>query len=421
MFKKLKSMLGGDKLPETLTADGEKKVLEGGDVKQRLALAGRGDARPEVLYYLADDSEGSVRKAIAANPSTPYQANELLTDDKDDDVRVELARKIGRMMPDLGEGEKAALRESAIKVLEKLASDSLPKVRASLAQAIKSSDNVPKAVVDKLARDLEDIVSVPVLEFSPLLNERDLREIIAAGASSKALAAIAGREEVAEDVSADISATLDIPALSTLLTNENAQIREDTLDEIIEHAEGVQSLHKPLALRPTLSIRAMKRIAGFVASALVHTMVEKSEIPPAEADKLLEDVRDRIADEKVEDLEADKLRETAQDLLNRGALDDAALVEMVENNQRDLCVQSLALLSDVPDKVVRAVIHSKSGRAVTALAWRAGLKMRTAYSLQTKLALVPNAQLLPGKNGDDYPMSGDELEWHLSYFIDEEG
>jgi uncharacterized protein (DUF2336 family) len=419
MLNKLKSIFGSKALPDTLSKEAEQKILEKGSDEQRVQLAARKDARPEVLYYLADDTNANVRKEIAANPSTPPQADEKLKDDENEDVRAELARKIGRLVPGLEADERTALREKAIKTLESLAEDQLPKVRAIIAEEIKASSNVPKAIVDKLARDVEAIVCGPILQYSPLLNDDDLREIIAAGASGSALEAIANRVDLSEEVSGDVAASLEIPAIAALLTNKSAQIREDTLDQIIEQAQNVEDLHRPLALRPQLSIRAMKRVAGFVASALVHAMVDQAGLEEDQAEDLLDRVRDRLADEKVGEDEQEKLAKTALDYFERGMLNDAFVHEQIEANHRELLIQCLAVMGDLPADTVRKIIHSKSGRAVTALAWTCELTMRTAYELQTKFALVPTAQLLSAKNGNKYPIDDNELEWHLSYFLDQ--
>ncbi|RMB02735.1 DUF2336 domain-containing protein [Eilatimonas milleporae] len=423
MFKKVRALFGKNDampkaLPSRLTEDDEQNILENGDERTRELLAAREDARPEVLYYLADDTSPAVRRQIAQNPATPIQADEKLTDDEDADVRGELARKISRIIPGLPKGETTALREKTIGVLQRLAEDQLPKVRAILAEEIKSSNIVPKPIVDRLARDLEDLVCAPILQYSPLLNDDDLREIIAAGASSRALEAIATRDAVSEAVADDLAASLDIPAIAALLTNSNAQIRESTLDQIIDQAQSVEDLHRPLALRPQLSIRAMKRIAGFVASALVHSMLEQAKLEEEQAEDILERVRERIADERVGEDEEQVLAEQARHYQERGMLTDDFFVQQVEENRRELVIQCLALLSDLPVQVVRNILRSKSGRAVTALAWKAGLTMRTAYQLQTRLALVPTAQLLSAKDGSDYPIPYVELDWHLSYFTE---
>jgi len=421
MLEKLKAMFGGDKpLPANLSQDEEQKILKSGSDSQREQLAARQDVRPEVLYYLADDSSVAVRKQIAKNPATPPQADEKLKDDEDEDVRAELARKIGRLVPGLKAGERSALRDKALSTLERLAQDQLPKVRAIIAQEIKSSDNVPKPIIEQLARDVEAIVCGPILQYSPLLNDDDLREIIAAGATGVALEAIASRPSVSEELSGDIAASLEIPAIAALLTNENAQIREDTLDQIITQAESVTDLHQPVALRPQLSIRAMKRVASFVASALVFAMMEQSELEEEQAEELLERVRDRLASEKVGESEEAKLAKTALDYFRRGMLGDEFVSEQIEANRRELLIQCLAVMADMSAATVRQIIHSKSGRAVAALAWKCDLAMRTAYELQTKFALVPTAQLLHAKDGNKYPIDANELEWHLSYFLDQE-
>lgn len=395
-----------------------RRILEGGNLAARRNLAGSPDAEPEVLYYLAGDDDREIRRIVARNEATPRHADSILAGDGDDEVRLELARKIARLLPDLEAGDHDRLRERTIAVLETLARDSLPKVRAMLAEEIKHSDKVPKALVRRLAEDVEAAVACPILEYSPLLDDHDLRELIAAGLSGEALGALAARPGLSEAISDDITATLEIPAIASLLANPSAQIREDTLDRIIDQAVGVEALHRPLAMRPALSIRAMKRIAGFVASALVHRMLETNPLEEAVAEDLLERVRGRILAERVDETEENRLADEAHDLFDRGMLDDAMVEDCIETNRRELLLQALALMADLAVPAVRRIVGSKSGRAVTALAWRAGLAMRTAFRLQTEFALVSPSQLVPAKNGTDYPMDASELEWQLGYFTD---
>ena len=420
MFNKFLSRIKGKKkLSEDMDYSEEKDVLRTGDVEARKDLASHPKTHPEVLYYLADDSSDEVRRRIATNAATPLQADEMLVDDEDDEVRMELAAKIARLMPDLADIEQSALKDSTINLLERLASDQLPKVRAIISEELKSSDVVPKHIVTKLAMDMEAIVSTPIIEYSPLLNDVDLREIIAAGASESALVAIARRSVLSEDIADEIAISLEIPAVAALLTNKDAQIREDTLDKIIDQAQSVEELHKSLCMRPQLSVRAMKRITGFVASALVHLLMENNEVEEDIADDLLDNVRQRIASERIEQKEEDQMLVQARDFLSRGMLSDEFVIEQIENNRRELLFACLSLMADLQIETIRKIIFSKSGRAVTALAWKAGLRMLTGYEMQIKLALVPASQLVSAENGKDYPMSEDELVWHLSYFSEE--
>src|SRR5580658_2869867 len=143
-------------------------------------LACRTDAGAEVLDYLAQNGAPATRRAVAANAAAPAYTNRRLADDADDDVREELARKIARLMPQLPAAEGAHIHALTIETLERLARDQVPRVRAILAEGIKSLDGIPKFIVLTLARDVESIVAAPILEYSPLLSDTDLMEIVAA-------------------------------------------------------------------------------------------------------------------------------------------------------------------------------------------------------------------------------------------------
>ncbi|MBT6984547.1 MAG: DUF2336 domain-containing protein, partial [Rhodospirillaceae bacterium] len=209
----------------------QRELLAGADVKARLLLAQSQDTMPEILYYLAGDQEAEVRQAVAANPATPVQADELLVDDADDDVRGDLALKIARLLPDMPDDEQEKVRELTFDMLKRLASDQLPRVRALLSEELKNSRDVPVPIIRQLALDVVAIVATPVLEYSPLLSDADLMEVIAAGCADEALCAIARRSDVSEDVSDAVVATLDVPAVATLLANKKASVREATLDQ----------------------------------------------------------------------------------------------------------------------------------------------------------------------------------------------
>ena len=86
-----------------VTYDESKVLAADTDGENRRALAARGDVKPEVLYYLAADELSAVRREIAANEKTPRQADRLLAEDVDDEVRCDLARKIGRIAPNLSQ------------------------------------------------------------------------------------------------------------------------------------------------------------------------------------------------------------------------------------------------------------------------------------------------------------------------------
>lgn len=403
---------------ELASYDKAKKALEEKKSNDKLILAEQDTTAPEVLYYLAEDKSSDIRLKVAANANTPIQADKILANDENEEVKHELTRKIARLFPDINEDGKVEICEKALEMIEVLANDQLPSVRKILAEELKSSNSIPKHIALKLATDQVPAVSAPILEYSPLLSDADLKEIIAATTLSGALEAISKRNILSGDVCEAIAQTLEIPAVTNMLANKNAQIREETLDSIIEEAQNqdITQWHEPLAKRPNLSIRAMKRIATFVASSLVEVMITDNHLDQDQGEELLVRVRERISDETPDSDDKRTLAEQASDLYERGVIDDEFIQNAIKNKQRELVIQSLILMSKLPDQSVRTMITKKKGNLVVALAWKAGLSMRTALQMQSDLAHVPPTEFINAKNGVDYPFSNQQLEYDIALF-----
>lgn len=419
----LKKLLGHlpirRKLPQNLEYETARTVLEKNQLAQRTELAGRSDSPPEMLYYLASDESPNVRRKVAKNLCTPVQADELLSDDKDDEVRCELARKIARLVPGLPQDAQVKLREQMETILEKLSQDHLPRVRQIVAEEIKHSDNVPKRIALRLAQDLEHVVSAPILEYSPLLSDDDLLQIMTSGIVDGAMAPIAKRQHVSEPVADAIVASLDVSAVAALLTNKNAQIREETLDAIIDQAQDIHRWHKPIVMRPELPLRAVRRVAGFVASSLLNILLERDDLglDKDTSDLLKQAIRERIKTEDTLDLAyKEKLGISARQAFDAGSLSDADVAAAANASRSEFVIEALALKSGVQELLVRRIIEARSGKAITALAWKGGLSMRTALEIQKTTGRVPRPDLVLARNGVDFPMDVEEMRWHLQFF-----
>ena len=107
------------------------------------------------------------------------------------------------------------------------------------------------------------------MEHSPLLADELLVEIIQNKPVSGALSAISRRRTVSERVSDAVISTNDDAAITDLLGNASAQIREETLDELIDTARDRPVLHRPLVTRPKLLDRHAISLAKFIGYALV--------------------------------------------------------------------------------------------------------------------------------------------------------
>lgn len=400
---------------EIITYEAARHILENEDIEGRRTIAGQTSTAPEMLYYLAqEDKDASVRQKVAGNDSTPLLASAILAEDENEDVRYELARKISRIIPNLSPSSTAQLREKAIEILEHLAADEMPRIRQILALEIQADDRIPVNIIHKLARDKVSDVSSPILQYSPLLNDTDLKEIIAAGIAQEALTAIAKRQHISESVADAIVDTLEIPAVAALLTNKDARIREETMEQIVKQAENVESLHEPLTKRPNLSVRIMKRISSFVARSLVNNMVEQHGLSEDIAKDLLKRSQDKIDQKNIFEADESNMADRIKNFYRRGMLDDDFIVQCIDNRRALMAIHALALLAELPYEKVDTALKKRDGRIITALCWKAGLKMRTAFELQSRLFMVPRGQLVLAREGLYYPFDDDEMQQILA-------
>jgi uncharacterized protein (DUF2336 family) len=383
------------------------------DAKVRRRLAARSDVAPEILYYLAEDRDPGVRRAIAANLATPRHADLLLAVDPDDEVRIGLARKIGRLAPGLTARQQDRLQTLTVEALNLLADDALPRVRQAIAEAIKTLDSVPREVVDRLARDVELIVAAPILEYSPLLSDDDLLEIITSEPVQGALSAISRRRGLASPVCDAIAASEDAPAIAVLLENSSAQIREETLDSLIARAPGHETWHRPLAARPTLSEAAARRIACLVSASLISELERANRLPPEVARAVAERVESRLET----DPEPPQAEAEARQRFEAGSLDDEVMRRRIDRYDREFVVHSLTLMTSMKREAVDRILRSFDAGTIVALAWKAGLSMPTAIDLQVKIAGLDGDSILSAEDGVGYPMAPTELEARLAHYL----
>jgi uncharacterized protein (DUF2336 family) len=381
-------------------------------------LAQHADVDEAVLRFLAEHGAPAVRQAVAANPATPAGANRVLADDEDEDVRAELAVKIARLMPGLEPRESNHVLALTIETLERLAADSSVRVRAILSEEIKHLDCVPRSVALTLARDLENVVAAPILEYSPLLSDTDLIEIIACGKVQETLAAIARRRPLHENVTEVLVKTLDVPGVATLLVNPDARIRKETLERIVEQAEEVDAWHMPLALRADLSARAIRRISGFVGVALIQILAERNDLDKQTQAHLGRRLRARLDERPASatGITPEAARARVAEALAQGQLDDAFVEEAAFAGQRELVVCALATLARAPEATVRKILAAGNAKPLVALAWHAQLSMRVAFKIQGLIMKLPAGALLPARGGVHFPLTPDEMRWHLNYF-----
>ncbi|WP_157967095.1 DUF2336 domain-containing protein [Elioraea thermophila] len=402
-----------------------KRIARAGTVEERAALARRSDMPPELLFYLAADQEGVVRAAVAANDTTPAQANRLLAEDADEQVRTALARKIAALAPTLDAESRDRLQRLTYETLQKLVEDAAVSVRAAIADVVKDMPDAPRDLILRLARDVEIPVCGPVLEFSPLLTTEDLLGLIDQPPNPDALAAIARRPHLNETVSDAIAATASSPAIVALLRNGSAQIREATLDSLIAQAADHVEWHEPLVRRPKLSPRAARALAAIVADHLVRALAERPDLDEATAEFLRRQTVKQIAwrGPEIPTHRSDRPQPAeamakATELTTRGLLDDTTLLAAATRGEARLVAAMLARAASLPLAVVDRAATLRSAKGLVSLCWKGGFSPKVLEPVQALLGRLPPSGMLVAVD-DGWPLSEDEMRWQLAFLMRE--
>jgi uncharacterized protein (DUF2336 family) len=390
------------------------------DEAARVRLSAGTGTDADVLMDLARDPSVTVRAALALNTAAPSQVNEMLAGDRDERVRVLLARKLTALLPGLSASEHASLYQETWDTLGVLVADEAQRVRGIIVEAIKDLPNAPQGLIRQLTRDREMSVYEPVIRLSPLLTNEDLVGLVAMAPAPGTVLAVARRAQLDPSVSDAIAATVDSAAIRALLANPSAQIREETLDALVarsvEHAEW----HAPLVRRPSLSARAALMLSEIVTTHLLAELATRADLAPSLAEQLRQRIATRLASCASEsigqsDITADDALAQARAVEGRGELDEETVLAAARRGEARYAAALLAIAAGTPVSVVDRAASLRSAKGLVSLTWKAGFTMRAAIALQTLLArLSPDAVLIAGPSGS-FPLAVEEMRWQLEF------
>lgn len=397
---------------------------------QREALALRGDVPPEVLYFLASDDDIAVRRAVAANRETPALGNLVLAGDSDVEVRRVLAAKLAEVGRYCGIAEQQ-MRARAIAdlTIEKLAADAEAAIRIAMSEILKHDPDATHAVIRSLAFDEEVAAALPVLEYSPVLTTDDLLEMIGRAPDAVVLSAIARRPFLDDRLAEALVASHAVPAITHMLANANAGVQEKTLDRLVDSSASEPGWEEPPAFRRDVGEETVQNLVDRVAEQLGALFPAEQALPAgarstiqAMVKRRLEQRPDRIRGVTAAGFAANgqtafaAALEKAEALEAEGQLDEATLrVLLLTDNDEEL-IAGLSVLSDLTLRTVLHIVAAQSGRAMCALAWKAGLSAAFAQELQLRLASVPIEATIAPAPGGGYLLDAEEMLWSLAMF-----
>jgi hypothetical protein len=142
--------------------------------------------------------------------------------------------------------------------------------RAHVAKLLAPLDRAPGNVVVKLANDTIEVAQ-PLLEFSNVLTDDDLIDIVA-GQSEAHRLAIAGRTMVAERVGEAIVTHGEQPSVERLIKNPNAELGPSSLRLLVEKAATDAELAANLRGREDIDWKSLAGQIDLVGEKVMETI-----------------------------------------------------------------------------------------------------------------------------------------------------
>ena len=142
--------------------------------------------------------------------------------------------------------------------------------RAHVAKLLAPLDRAPGNVVVKLANDTIEVAQ-PLLEFSNVLSDDDLIEIIA-NQSEAHRVAIAGRPQVPERVGDAIVEHGEAPSVHRLVRNANAELGQNALGRLVERAASDAEMAADLRGRGDIDWKSLGGQINLVGDKVMETI-----------------------------------------------------------------------------------------------------------------------------------------------------
>jgi uncharacterized protein (DUF2336 family) len=272
-------------------------------------------------------------------------------------ARAETAAKVAEAF-ELGSLSPAE-RQLAEQIFRVMVQDVEVKVRESLSSHLKSSANLPHDIALKMAKDVER-VALPVLEFSKVLSDSDLVEIVRSSSAEKQTA-VAKRAEVSGVVAnALIDHGKSSGVVAALAANKGAALGDAEMKKILDKHGSDVLVTNSLVTRPNLPLALSERIVNLVSASLHDYLVQSHFMSDDMAADLVLSAREKATLMLLPaGVKSADVIEFAQQLHGAGRLSPTLLLRSLCSGDIAFFEAAMSVLSGVPIINARLLIHDQ--------------------------------------------------------------
>ena len=204
-------------------------------------------------------------------------------------VRSDTAKKVSEQYKTqtLSQTEKKIAED----IFRLISNDVEIQVRADLSDSLKNCSFLPHDIVDKIIKDVAT-VAMPMIQYSDVLTERDLIDIVKSHDEDKQIA-VANRENVSPRVAEVLIEDASEAPVIILISNYGARISEYGYDKLLERFQNNENIHRPLLMRPKVPVYVLEKLITHVSDELKRQLLTRRDLPAQLITTLVSQTREK--------------------------------------------------------------------------------------------------------------------------------
>ncbi|PIR39101.1 MAG: hypothetical protein COV35_04365 [Alphaproteobacteria bacterium CG11_big_fil_rev_8_21_14_0_20_39_49] len=191
------------------------------------------------------------------------------------DIKLDIIKKIGKYYTAGSFSDEQ--KKAAEKIISTIAeSEPDEQVRQAMSESIKNSNDIPHKIVMHLAEDVT-VVSITVLEFSPVLTDENLIYIIQKTNDIEKEKSISKRVNVSNVVSNALIDKKHEAVIVTLLRNKSSRVPDKGYEDIIKIFAHKKSIMEEVMQRPKVPLYIVRDAAKKMSPENMNEVAEHSD------------------------------------------------------------------------------------------------------------------------------------------------
>lgn len=293
-------------------------------------------------------------------------------------------------------------RKIAEDIFKVMVRDAEERVRLALSDSLKDNPDVPHDVAVSLANDVVG-VATPMLEFSEVLTDEDLKEIVKSHGAESQLA-VARRENLSAEVTdAIVENSDDENVIATLVSNDGADLQEDTMSKVLDKYGEVEAVNGSLAQRGQLPIGVAERLVSLVSEKVRDHLVTHHEMSPNMVMDLFLSARERATVSLLNDgADVMDVRKLVDQLHSNGRLTETLIFRAICMGDVVFFEAALAKLCNIPISNAYKLIHDRGNLGLEAVYKECNLSPQMLPVVQAALDVAKDMETSASEDRDRF-------------------